>query len=974
MKKNEGKARNIVVKGAREHNLKNIDLEIPSGKLVVFTGVSGSGKSSLVFDTIYAEGQRRYVESLSSYARQFLERINKPDVDLITGIAPAVSIEQKTVSKNNRSTVGTTTEIYDYLRLLFARIGKTECFVCGKEVKRASTTTVTEFLESQPEGGKWFLGFPLHDHEGRSVAEEIELVKKRGFFRVFFDGEMHELGDNPVLPEDKKEITIIAERFKIRKGEMRERLADSIEMCFKEGEQRLRIICSESRVASSEVSGESRVASSEGNSTQNSNPPAADQTLNPLPQTPKTPHFTDFNQFYECCGIRYEEPEPRFFSFNNPFGACPVCQGFSKMYGIDMNLVVPNDNLSIVNNAIAPWKSPKYAIYNRNLIYAAKKYNIPINEPFRYLSEDHVTLIINGAPEFVGLQKFFDELEQDNFKMQTRIFLARYRGYTDCTACKGTRLRREALQVKIAGKSIHDVVIMPIERALKFFETLELSDYDANIADRILKELIKRLNFLNDVGLGYLTMDRVSSTLSGGESQRINLATALGSALVGTLYVLDEPSIGLHPRDNTRLINILKNLRDIGNSVLVVEHDPEMMENADLIVDMGPRAGQSGGEIVAQGSYDELIKNPRSLTGLYLSGARSIPLPQKRNTDEGFVISIKGAREHNLKNIDVDIPLSKFVVVTGVSGSGKSTLVHDVIYGNIAKNLGGGVSNPGKCDSISGEVYLDAIEIVDQSPIGKSPRSNPASYVKAFENIREAFAGTHQAKQKGFSPGYFSFNIPGGRCETCQGEGFIKVEMQFLADIYLECEECKGTRYKKEVRDITLRGKNLVEVLNMTVSEALQHFEGYNKITKPLQVLADVGLDYMKLGQPGNTLSGGEAQRIKLALHLSQRKDNRHTLFIFDEPTTGLHFDDISKLLKSFRLLIENNNSVLLIEHNLDVIKCADHVIDLGPEAGDKGGYVVATGTPEEIAAHPDSWTGKYLKPYLETSDWEQVN
>ncbi len=980
MKKHEGKARNIIVKGAREHNLKNIDLEIPSGKLVVFTGVSGSGKSSLVFDTIYAEGQRRYVESLSSYARQFLERINKPEVDLITGIAPAVSIEQKTVSKNNRSTVGTTTEIYDYLRLLFARIGKTECFVCGKEVKRASTTTVTDFLESHDDSGKWFLGFPLHDHEGRSVAEEIELVKKRGFFRVFFDGEMHELGDNPALPDDKKEITIIAERFKIRKGEMRERLADSIEMCFKEGEQRLRLIeiSGETRVASGEVSSESSVTryplpvNGDGNSTGNGQPSTGNDTSQ---FTVHSSHFqTDFNQFYECCGIRYEEPEPRFFSFNNPFGACPVCQGFSKMYGIDMNLVVPNDNLSIVNNAIAPWKSPKYSIYNRALIGAAKKYSIPINEPFRYLSEDHVSLIINGAPEFTGLQKFFDELEQDNFKMQTRIFLARYRGYTDCTACRGTRLRREALQVKIAGKSIHDVVIMPIEKALRFFETLELSDYDANIADRILKELIKRLNFLNDVGLGYLTMDRVSSTLSGGESQRINLATALGSALVGTLYVLDEPSIVLHPRDNTRLINILKNLRDIGNSVLVVEHDPEMMENADVIVDMGPRAGQNGGEIVAQGTYNELIRNPRSLTGLYLSGAKSIPLPKKRNTNEGNLISIKGAREHNLKDIDVDIPLSKFVVVTGVSGSGKSTLVHDVIYGNIAKNLGGAISNPGKCDSISGEVYLDAIEIVDQSPIGKSPRSNPASYVKAFENIREAFAGTHQAKQKGFAPGFFSFNIPGGRCETCQGEGFIKVEMQFLADIYLECEECKGTRYKKEVRDITLRGKNLVEVLDMTVSEALQHFEGYNKITKPLQVLSDVGLDYMKLGQPGNTLSGGEAQRIKLALHLSQRKDNRHTLFIFDEPTTGLHFDDISKLLRSFELLIANNNSVLLIEHNLDVIKCADHVIDLGPEAGDKGGYVVATGTPEEIAAHPGSWTGKYLKPYLVSSDWEQVN
>ncbi|OQY70201.1 MAG: excinuclease ABC subunit A, partial [Ignavibacteriales bacterium UTCHB3] len=670
----------------------------------------------------------------------------------------------------------------------------------------------------------------------------------------------------------------------------------------------------------------------------------------------------------------YEEPEPRFFSFNNPFGACPVCQGFSKMYGIDMNLVVPNDNLSIVNNAIAPWKSLKYSIYNRALINAAKKYSIPINEPFRYLTEDQVNLIINGAPEFTGLKAFFDEIEQNNYKMSNRIFLARYRGYTDCTACKGTRLRREALQVKIDGKSIHDVVTMPIAKTLKFFEELELTEYERTIAERILKELTKRLGFLNDVGLDYLTLDRVSSTLSGGESQRINLATALGSALVGTLYVLDEPSIGLHPRDNSKLIKILKNLRDIGNSVLVVEHDPEMMENADILIDMGPRAGNNGGTIVAQGSFKEVKNDPRSLTGQYLSGAKSIPLPEKRNLEKTPQISVKGARANNLKNIDVDVPLGKFVVVTGVSGSGKSTLVHDIIYDNIARNLGNGVTNPGKCDSITGEMYLDSIEIVDQSPIGKSPRSNPASYVKAFEYIREAFAGTHQAKQKGFSPGYFSFNIPGGRCDTCQGEGFIKVEMQFLADIYLECEECKGTRYKKEIRDVTLRGKNLVEVLDMTVAEALAHFEGYTKITKPLQVLADVGLDYMKLGQPANTLSGGEAQRIKLALHLSQRKDNKHTLFIFDEPTTGLHFDDISKLLKSFDMLIKNNNSVLIIEHNLDVIKCADHIIDLGPEAGDKGGYIVGTGTPEEIAENPDSWTGKYLKPLLEHSEWEQVN
>jgi excinuclease ABC subunit A len=944
MKKHEPKDRRIIIKGAREHNLKNIDLDIPAGKLIVFTGVSGSGKSSLVFDTIYAEGQRRYVESLSSYARQFLERINKPDVDLITGISPAVSIEQKTISKNTRSTVGTTTEVYDYLRLLFARIGRTECFVCGKDVKKASTGTVCDFLETQQPGGKWYLGFPLHNHEGRSIAEEIDLIKKRGFFRIFFDDKMVELNDEFTLPIEKNEITVIAERFKVKQGEVRDRLADSIEMCFKEGEQRLRLI--ESSELNSEISGNGQ---------------------------PNTKTY-DYNQFYECCDIRYEEPEPRFFSFNNPFGACPVCQGFSKMYGIDMSLVVPNDNLSIVNGAIASWRSPKYSHYNRELISASKKHNIPINEPFRYLSEEHVNLIISGNEDFTGLQKFFDGLEEENFRMQTRIYLARYRGYTSCTACKGTRLRREALQVKIAGKSIHEVVIMPIEQTLKFFSEIELTEYENQIADRILKELIKRLTFLNDVGLGYLTMDRISSTLSGGESQRINLATALGSALVGTLYVLDEPSIGLHPRDNSRLIKILKNLRDIGNSVLVVEHDPEMMENADMIVDMGPRAGQNGGEIVAQGTYSEILHNPKSVTGAYLSGVKQIPIPKSRYTDKTFSIIVKGARENNLQNIDVEIPLNRLVVVTGVSGSGKSTLVHNVIYGNIAKNLGGAISNPGKCSSITGEMYLDSIEIVDQSPIGKSPRSNPASYVKAFEHIREVFANTHQAKSKGFSAGYFSFNIPGGRCETCQGEGFIRVEMQFLADIYLECEECKGTRFKKEIRDITVRGKSLVDVLNMTVEESLIHFDGYAKITKTLQILSDVGLDYMKLGQPANTLSGGEAQRIKLALHLSQRRDNKHTLFIFDEPTTGLHFDDISKLLNCFDILIKNNNSVLLIEHNLDVIKCADHVIDLGPEAGDKGGYIVAIGTPEEIAEHPTSWTGKYLKPFLNREVWEVVS
>jgi excinuclease ABC subunit A len=913
----------IVIKGARQHNLKNIDLEIPRNKLIVFTGVSGSGKSSLVFDTIYAEGQRRYVESLSSYARQFLERINKPDVDMILGISPAVAIEQKTGSKNSRSTVGTTTEVYDYLRLLFARIGKTICFNCGNVVTKATTGTVTEWLETNDDGAKFYLTFPLKDHQGRSVKEEIEFIKKRGFFRIFNGDNFIDLSEEDFIPKSKQGVYIVVERFKVTKGRVREKLGESIEITFKEGENRLVLINAD------------------------------------------TGAKKEFNRYFECCGIRYEEPEPRFFSFNNPFGACPVCQGFSLVMGIDMNLVVPNPNLSIIDGAIAPWRSPKYSANLRELVQLSKKYKIPLNVPFKELPEDKVKLIIDGFEDFIGITKFFEKLESKIYKLHVRIFISKFRGYTTCSACKGSRLRREALQVQIERHSIHDVVKLPIEKSLDFFLGLKLSDYDLQVGERILKEIIKRLTFLNDVGLGYLTLDRLSSTLSGGETQRINLATALGSSLVGTLYVLDEPSIGLHPRDNARLIKILKNLRDIGNSVLVVEHDPEMMQNADIIIDMGPKAGQFGGNIVARGTYDEIVKNPSSVTGKYLSGETRIPIPSERRREKRKFIKIAGARENNLKNIDVEIPLNSFVVVTGVSGSGKSTLIHDVLHGGITKLMGMNPHRIGKYDEITGINYLDNIEIVDQSPIGKSPRSNPVSYIKAFELIREIFASTHQAKTRKYAPGYFSFNIPGGRCETCQGEGFIKVEMQFLADLYLECEDCKGTRYKKETRDVTYRGKNIVDVLNMTVDEAILFFEGNNRLLKLLKILSDVGLGYIKLGQPSNTLSGGEAQRIKLALHLSSRREKEHTLFIFDEPTTGLHFDDISKLLNCFNMLLEASNSIVIIEHNLEIIKCADYIIDLGPEAGEKGGEIIATGTPEEIAANKISWTGKYLKEYL---------
>ncbi len=913
----------IRVKGARQHNLKNVDLEIPSNKLVVFTGVSGSGKSSLVFDTIYAEGQRRYVESLSSYARQFLERINKPDVDLITGISPAVAIEQKTGSKNTRSTVGTTTEVYDYLRLLFARIGKTICFNCGKEVKKDTTTSVVEFLSSLNEGAKCYLAFPLTAHEGRNVKEEIDLIKKRGFFRIYYKNELYDLNETAVNPKSKKDVRVVVERLKISTANLREKLADSIETTFKEGEDRLVIINAE------------------------------------------TNEQTDFNKFYECCGIRYEEPEPRFFSFNNPFGACPVCQGFSKVIGVDMQLVVPNPNLTLLEGAIAPWRTPKFSQYFRELVQNAKANEIPLTIPFKDLPQQIVNLIRKGTKEFTGIDEFFEKLEGKTYKMHIRMLLSKYRGYTTCHACKGSRLRRESLQVKIHDHSIYDLVKLSIDKSLAFFNEIKLSEYETQIAERILKELQRRLSFLNDVGLSYLTLDRLSSTLSGGETQRINLATALGSALVGTLYVLDEPSIGLHPRDNEKLIRILKNLRDIGNSVLVVEHDEEMIRTADVIVDMGPKAGQHGGEIIAQGTAEEIIQNENSITGKYLSGKLSIPLPKKRKSEKTSALKIIGAREHNLKNIDVEIPLHKLVVVTGVSGSGKSTLIHDILYGGTAKYLGMNPSSIGNFDEIIGTQYIDHIEIVDQSPIGKSPRSNPVSYIKTFELIRELFAATQQARARGYKPGFFSFNVPGGRCETCSGDGFIKVEMQFLADIYLECEDCKGTRFKKEIREITYRGKNLVEVLEMTVDEAVEHFHGNERILRSLKVLADVGLGYITLGQPSNTLSGGEAQRIKLALHLTAQHERKHTLFIFDEPTTGLHFDDISKLLKCFEMLIENNNSVVIIEHNLDVIKCADHVIDLGPEAGENGGEIVAAGTPEEIAASDTSLTGKFLKQRL---------
>ncbi len=914
----------IIIKGAREHNLKNLDLKLPKRKLIVVTGVSGSGKSSLVFDTLYAEGQRRYVENLSSYARQFLERINKPDVDAIHGIMPAVAIEQKKARRNPRSTVGTSTEIYDYLRLLYARIGKTYCFNCGNEVKKDSVSTVVQWLENQKENSKFLLTFPYHQHEDSPAAYSKDYLIRKGFFRIFLDGEIINLNkEEAELPADFGKLFVVIDRIKIQKGKTRERYSDSIETCFKEGEGRLAVI------------------------------------------NPETNVVKNFSRFYECCGIKYAEPEPRFFSFNNPYGACPVCEGFGKTIGYDLDLVIPNKNLSLSEGAIAPWRTFAYSDYLVELVQLSKRKGIPLNVPFKELKEEQKDLIINGDSKFPGIAGFFKELERKTYKMHIRVLLSKYRGYTTCAACKGSRLRREALQVKINFHSIYDVVQMTIEKAADFFNNLKLSEYDLKVGGMILNEIRKRLKFLNEVGLGYLTLDRLSNTLSGGEAQRINLATSLGSALRSTLYVLDEPTIGLHPRDNGKLINILKSLRDLGNTVVVVEHDADMMKNSDLIIDLGPGAGASGGNIVAQSSYKDLLQNNNSLTGKYLSGQKKIPMPHSRNKSRTNSIIVKKASENNLKNITVEFPLNKFVVVTGVSGSGKSSLVEDVLYKGLKRKLGENIGIPGRMEDIEGAKFIRSVKMVDQSPIGKSPRSNPISYLGGYEEIRKLFAATPLARSRNYKPGYFSFNIPGGRCETCEGQGFVKIEMQFLADIYLQCEDCRGTRFKPEVREITYRGKNIVEVLELSVNRALKFFTGEKKMLKYLQALSDVGLDYIKLGQPSNTLSGGEAQRVKLASELLDSKRTKGILYIFDEPTTGLHFEDINKLLKAFHQLIKYGNSLIIIEHNLDVIKNADYVIDLGPEAGEKGGDVIFAGTPEDLMKCEKSYTGKYLKEYL---------
>ncbi|MBN1397037.1 MAG: excinuclease ABC subunit UvrA [Bacteroidetes bacterium] len=928
----------IVIRGARVHNLKNINLTLPRNKLIVFTGVSGSGKSSLAFDTIYAEGQRRYVESLSSYARQFLERMEKPDVDLIQGISPAIAIEQKTTTRNPRSTVATTSEIYDYLRLLFGRIGQTYCRICGKLVKRDTVTTVVDRLQQEPDGTKVYIMFPMHDHPGRTLKEEIDVLKKRGFFRIVVNDELIDLNETAPKSKSKKEINVLVDRLVIRPNETESmtRLADSVQTAFEEGGGYALVLLLE----------------------------------------PKK--HLGFSRHFECLedNIRYEDPEPRFFSFNNPVGACPKCQGFGRIIGIDMNLVVPDTTKSLRNGAIFPWTFPRWREYFSDMLRSAKEYHLPVDIPFSELTNEQLALVMNGGKGFDGINKFFKYIERKSYKLHYRVFLSRFRGYTTCDECGGSRLRKEVLNVRVGGKNMHNIVQMTIEEANRFFQEIRLTKYEEEIAKRVLEEIRKRLRFLDGIGLGYITLDRLSMTLSGGESQRINLATSLGSSLMGSLYVLDEPTIGLHPRDNHRLINLLKSLRDIGNTVMVVEHDSDMMQEADVIVDIGPRAGEHGGEVVFNGTLKKLMGCPDSLTAKYLNGSLTIPAPRSRRPDNERSIFIHGASENNLKNIDIRIPLNMFVCVTGVSGSGKSTLVHKVLYAGIIKRKGGGSNSTGlpagfsvgKCKDIEGIDSINNIELVDQSPIGRSPRSNPITYIKVFDLIRDLLARTPAAKTHGYAPGHFSFNVPGGRCEVCEGDGLQRIEMQFLADIFLPCESCKGKRFKQEILEVRYRGKNVDDILNMTVTEAIQFFNfaaESRRIAKRLKVLDDVGLGYLRLGQSATTLSGGEAQRIKLAHHLSASEQEGNTLFIFDEPTTGLHFDDIAKLLKCFDALVDAGHSVLVIEHNMDVVKCADFVIDLGPDAGERGGEIVATGTPEEIAQNPRSYTGGFLNKYF---------
>jgi len=978
-----GEADSIIVRGARVHNLKNVDCSIPHNRLTVVTGLSGSGKSSLAFDTLYAEGQRRYIESLSAYARQFLERMEKPDVDEVVGIAPPVAIRQKNTTRNPRSTVATATEIYDYLRLLFARVGTTTCYQCGQVVRRDHVDDIADQVCGMETGRRFYVLFhvnpapssaatdpPARHHERgegppqlgsgpgasadlrRSVAAlrttggrllapspappqeslkpRLFALRQHGFNRLYQEGRVFEFS----TPESLLEVDfaapvyVLVDRLAVG-AEIRQRLIDSVELCFREaGEAVLEFIAAEPALAQERLV---------------------------------------FSERFECkrCKITFQAPEPSLFSFNNPYGACPRCQGFGNTIDFDMNLVIPDKNKTLAAGAIEPWTKPRYRMLYSDMKRAARAKGIPLDVPYFRLAPEERTWLLEGDDSFPGIRGFFDYLERKKYKLHVRVFLSRYRGYTLCPECQGGRLRREAMHVLLGGKSITEVCRMSIQEAYPFFNELQLSPEHQTVADKVLEEIRSRLKFLYKVGLEYLTLDRLASTLSGGESQRIQLATALGSNLVGALYVLDEPSIGLHPRDTGRLIEILKTLRDLGNTLLVVEHDPEMMREADKILDLGPGAGEQGGRLVYEGDLAGLMADPHSLTGRYLSGGLEIPVPAERRRPGKGWLRIRGAREHNLKSIDVDIPLGLMVCVSGVSGSGKSTLVHDVLYNALLSRRG--VTAPrAQYERMEGDQQVTEVVLVDQSPLGRTPRSNPITYIKAFDAIREVFAATTEARKRGYSPGYFSFNIPGGRCETCQGDGTVTLEMQFLADVELVCEECGGRRYKPSVLEVRYKGRNINEVLHMTVREALSFFAGLPKVTQKIRILDEVGLGYLRLGQSATTLSGGEAQRVRLAAHLAHQAVE-NMLFIFDEPTTGLHFDDISKLLSAFRRLNDAGSSVLIIEHNMDVLKTADWIIDLGPEGGDSGGYVVAAGPPESLVKNPLSFTGKFLAKYLQS-------
>jgi len=919
----------IQIKGARVNNLKNIDVDIPKNKLVVITGMSGSGKSSLAFDTLHAEGQRRYVESLSSYARQFMGRMNKPEVDFIKGIAPAIAIEQKVITSNPRSTVGTSTEIYDYLKLLFARIGKTFSPVSGKEVTKDTVTSVVDAISSYPDEVTVTVLADLIPLNNRKLKEELSLLLQKGFVRVQYQETIQKI---ETLLEDKEvpnkpfkagEIQIVIDRIRLdHEEDTINRLGDSVQTAFFEGKGECIV----------DVDGEKK----------------------------------NYSDKFELDGITFEEPSPNFFSFNNPYGACRRCEGYGKIIGIDPDLVFPDKSKSVYDGAIAPWRGEKMGVWLEKLIRVALKFDFPIHRAYADLTEKQKELLWTGNKYFEGLTAFFDELEAQTYKIQYRVMLSRYRGKTTCPDCKGTRLRQDASYVKVGDKSIIDIVLLPIDQALDFFQHLSLADNEQIIAKRLLAEITNRIQFLCDVGLSYLTLNRLSNTLSGGESQRINLATSLGSSLVGSIYVLDEPSIGLHPRDTQKLIGVLKSLRDLGNTVIVVEHEQEMMEASDYLIDIGPEAGINGGELVFAGTYEQIIKDKESLTGNYLSGKLSIPIPESRRkwTD---AIKIKGARENNLQGVDVDFPLHVFTVVSGVSGSGKTSLVKRILYPALQKAIGNYTGEAsGQFDTIEGDITsIEQVEMVDQNPIGRSSRSNPVTYVKAWDEVRALYANLPAAKANGLKPSAFSFNVEGGRCDVCQGDGEVKIEMQFMADIILPCEACAGKRFKQHVLDVLYKEKSVAEILELSVDEAISFFEDQSKIIAKLQPLQDVGLGYVKLGQSSSTLSGGEAQRIKLASFLIKGNNAKKTLFIFDEPTTGLHFHDIQKLLKSFDALIALGNSILVIEHNMEMIKSADWVIDIGPEGGQNGGKLVFAGTPEELAHCKPSFTGKFLKGHL---------